>query len=120
MRRIINKYVKFIPYFYFISVTAYWFTMVNKTAGISAYPILLFGIPFLWQLIKPCKALNFTLAISFVCLSSYLVIAYFFDILQVINYTSFTRQLLFFSGVLVIGNLTMSLWMLRNSLLRVF
>jgi len=116
----ISKYTKFIPYLYFLSVIAYWFTTINKSAGISAYPILLFGIPLLWQLIKPNQKLNFTLGIVFVCLSSYVILAYLFDFLNIINWTESSKKLLFYGGLLVVGNFVMSLWIVRNSIKKVF
>ena len=86
--KIINNHTKFIPYLYFITITIYWFTIVNRSEGITAYPILLFGIPFLWQLIKPNKKLNFILGISFVCLSSYMILAYLSDFFNFISFSS--------------------------------
>ena len=116
----ISKYTKFIPYLYFISVIGYWFTFINKSEGLSAYPILLFGIPFLWQLIKPSQKLNFSLGIVFVCLSSYLVLAYLFNALHIVNWSTSAQRFLFYGGTLVIGNFVMSLWIIRNSLKKVF
>ena len=116
----ISKLTKFIPYLYFISVIVYWFTIINKLEGISAYPILLFAIPFLWQLIRPSKKLNFSLGIVFVCLSSYLILAYFFNLLNILNWTDTFEKLLFYGGILVVGNFIMSLWMVRNSIKKVF
>ena len=83
----ISKYSKFIPYLYFIAAIAYWFTDVNQNEGITAYPILLFAIPFVWQLIKPNKQLNFSLGIIFVCVSSYLILAYLSDFFNIISFT---------------------------------
>ena len=80
---LITKYSKFVPYLYFLTIIAYWFTDINKIEGISAYPILLFGIPFIWQIIKPNNRLNFGLGITFVCLSSYMIIAYISESLQI-------------------------------------
>ena len=116
----ISKYTKFIPYLYFISIVAYWFTIINKSEGISAYTILLFGIPFLWQLIKPNRELNFSLGIIFVCLSSYLVVAYIFNLLDIMNWSESSKRLLFYGGGLVAGNFIMSLWIIRNSIKKVF
>ncbi len=116
----ISKYTKFVPYFYFLSVIAYWFTDINKSEGISAYPILLFGIPFLWQLIKPNRKLNFSLGIIFVCLSSYLILAYLSDLFHIVNWTESSKKLLFYGGALVVGNFVMSLWIVRNSIKKVF
>jgi hypothetical protein len=116
----ISKYTKFVPYLYFLSVIIYWFTTINKSDGMSAYPILLFGIPFLWQLIKPSRKLNFTLGIVFVCLSSYLILAYISDLLNIINWTASAKKFLFLGGLLVVGNFIMSLWMVRNSIRKVF
>ncbi|MCK8480138.1 hypothetical protein [Psychroserpens algicola] len=116
----IHKYSKFVPYLYFLAVIAYWFTNVNKSEGITAYPILLFGTPFLWQLIKPNKKLNFTLGITFVCLSSYLILAYLSDIFHIIELSSRTKHFMVFGGVFVVANFIMALWMIRNSLNRSF
>ncbi|WP_458629083.1 hypothetical protein [Winogradskyella sp. PC D3.3] len=116
----LSKYTKFIPYLYFLSVIVYWFTTINKIEGISAYPILLFGTPFLWQLIKPSRKLNFSLGIVFVCLSSYLILAYLSDLLNLIHWTEHSKKLLFYGGLLVIGNFVMSLWMVRNGMKKVF
>ncbi|GGW71587.1 hypothetical protein DFQ11_10795 [Winogradskyella epiphytica] len=116
----ISKYTKFIPYLYFLSVIVYWFTYLNQSKGISAYLILLAGIPFLWQLVKPNKKLNFSLGIVFVCLSSYVILAYLFDLLHILQWPESSKQLLFYGGLLVIGNFVMSLWILRNSIKKVF
>ncbi|WP_178987727.1 hypothetical protein [Winogradskyella schleiferi] len=116
----VSKFTKFIPYLYFLSVIAYWFTTLNRLEGISAYPILLFGIPFLWQLIKPSRQLNFSLGIVFVCLSSYLIFAYLFDILNIIHWSESSKKILFYGGLLVVGNFVMSLWMVRNSIKKEF
>lgn len=117
---VISKYSKFIPYLYFITVIAFWFTDVNRTSGISAYPILLFGIPFLWQIIKPNNRLNFSLGITFVCLSSYMVIAYISDLMHIITISENTKQYLLYGGALVIANFVMALWIIRNSIKRSF
>ena len=118
--RIISKYSKYIPYLYFIAMVAYWFTDVNRAEGLSAYPILLFGIPFVWQLIKPSKKLNFSLGIIFVCLSSYMVMAYLSDAFQLIEIAERTKRFLILGGLFVVGNLFMSLWMIRNSIKQAF
>ncbi|WP_299111771.1 hypothetical protein [uncultured Winogradskyella sp.] len=116
----ISKYTKFIPYLYFLSVIVYWFTDINKSEGLSAYPILLFAIPFLWQLIKPNRKLNFSLGIIFVCLSSYLILAYLSNVLNIVNWSEASKRLLFYGGLLVVGNFVMSLWIIRNSIKKVF
>ena len=116
----ISKYSKFVPYLYFLAVIAYWFTNVNRSEGLTAYPILLFGIPFLWQLIKPNKKLNFTLGITFVCLSSYLILAYLSDMFNIVNVSDLTKQFMVYGGVFVVANFVMALWMIRNSLNRRF
>lgn len=116
----ISKYSKFIPYLYFIAIIAYWFTIVNKSEGISAYPILLFAIPFLWQVIKPNRKLNFTLGITFVCLSSYLILAYLFDAFNIVTLTNSAKQFIIYGGFFVMANFIMALWIIRNSLKRSF
>ncbi|MFT4611502.1 MAG: hypothetical protein ACJA1H_001992 [Glaciecola sp.] len=116
----ISKYSKFVPYLYFLAVIAYWFTVVNQSKGITAYPILLSGIPFLWQIIKPSKQLNFTLGITFVCLSSYMIVAYLSDVFNLINLSLQTKQFMLYGGVFVVANFVMALWMIRNSFKRSF
>lgn len=111
----VSKYSKYVPYLYFIAVIMLWFTNVNRSEGITAYPILLCAIPFAWQLIKPSKRLNFTLGITFVCLSSYLIVAYLSNLFDIVP-ISFMA----FGGLFVIANFVMALWMIRNSLNRSF
>ncbi|MEL0456927.1 hypothetical protein WJN01_11870 [Flavobacteriaceae bacterium SZ-1-7] len=115
MSSLINKYTNSIPYLYFTAVSAYWFTVINKEEGIAAYPILLFAIPFLWQIVKPNKNLNFTLGITFVCISSYLIIAFLSDALKLISLSCINEPLLY-GGILVFANFVMALWIIRNSL----
>lgn len=116
----IQKFSRFIPYFYFLAVIIYWFTDINRSEGITAYPILLFGLPFLWQLIKPNEQLNFSLGIIFVCLSSYMILAYLFDVLNIVNLSYLTKRFLILGGFFVIGNFVMALWMIRNSIKKAF
>ena len=115
--KIINTYANQIPYLYFIAVIALWFTNINQNEGITAYPILLFGIPFLWQLIKPNKKLNSTLGITFVCLSSYLILGYVSNLLNVPSITV-AKGVIIYGGFIVTLNFFMSLWIIRNSLRR--
>ncbi|QRM89543.1 hypothetical protein FG167_09980 [Lacinutrix sp. WUR7] len=117
---LITKYSKFIPYLYFLTIIAYWFTDINKIEGVSAYPILLFGIPFIWQLIKPNNRLNFGLGITFVCLSSYMIIAYISESLQIVNFSNVTKQVAVYSGLFVAANFIMALWIMRNSMKKSF
>ncbi|WP_047545152.1 hypothetical protein [Psychroserpens sp. Hel_I_66] len=116
----INKYSKFVPYLYFLAVIVYWFTEVNQSNGITAYPILLFGIPFIWQIVKPNRKLNFTLGITFVCLSSYIIVAYLSDVLNIVNLSNQTKQFMVYGGFFVVANLIMALWMIKNSLNKSF
>jgi len=115
--KIINTYANQIPYLYFIAVVALWFTSINQSEGITAYPILLLGIPFLWQIIKPSKKLNSTLGITFVCLSSYLILGYFSNLLNVPSLT-IAKGVILYGGIFVALNFFMSLWIIRNSLRR--
>ncbi len=116
MATLINKYTNSIPYLYFIAISAYWFTVINRTDGITAYPILLFAIPFLWQIVKPNKSLNFSLGITFVCISSYLILAFLSDMLKIISISYPLEQFSFYGGLLLFANLIMALWIIRNSL----
>ena len=116
----ISKYTKFIPYLYFLSVIIYLFTDLNQSSGLKAYPVLLFGIPFLWQLIRPNRQLNFSLGIVFVCLSSYLILAYLTDLFDIVNWSESSKKYLIYGGVLVLSNFIMSLWIVRNSIKKLF
>lgn len=116
----LSKYSKFIPYFYFIAITAHWFTSVNASNGITAYPILMFAIPFVWQLIKPNRNLNFSLGIVFVCLSSYMILAYLTDALHIVTISNSAKHFMLLGGLFVITNFIMSLWIIRNSVKKVF
>lgn len=118
--KFINEYTKFVPYFYFMSIVAYWFTDINKSEGITAYPILLLGIPFLWQIIKPNKSLNFILGITFVCISSYLILAYFLNILNMFSLSMSIKGFVAYGGIFVFLNFIMALWIIRNSIRRTF
>ena len=109
---------KYIPYLYFISVIAIWFTSANRSEGLLAYPILFLGIPFLIQIIKPTRKLNFTLGISVVCLSSYAIIAYLSDLFQIVDLSTTTKNLLFYGAIFIPTNFLMALWIIRNSLKR--
>jgi hypothetical protein len=111
-----TKITKVVPYLYFITISAYWFTIVNRSEGITAYPILLFGIPFLWQIIKPNKKLNFTLGITFVCISSYLILAFISDMLQIVSLSNPIKQFMMYGGLFVFASFIMSLWIIKNSL----
>ncbi|MBD0830561.1 hypothetical protein [Aestuariibaculum sediminum] len=113
-----NKYSNFVPYLYFVAASAYWFTLINQSEGISAYPVLLIGIPFLWQIIKPNKQLNFTLGITFVCLSSYLIFGYLLDLSNLTSFLPNTSALPFKGGIFVVCNFLMALWIIKNSLNR--
>lgn len=117
--KIINKYANLIPYLYFIAITLYWFTAINRSGGVTAYPILLFGIPFIWQIIRPNKRLNFTLGITFVCLSSYLILAYLSDVFDVPSLV-LAKGFIIYGGIFVLLNFFMSVWIIRNSLKQTF
>ncbi len=118
--KILNKYSKFIPYLYFIAVIAYWFTDVNRSEGITAYPILLFGIPFLWQVLKPNRKLNSALGITFVCISSYLILAYLSDVFDIVSFSRNAKSFMIYGGLFVSANFFMALWIIRNSLRKSF
>ena len=118
--KFINRYSKYIPYFYYITIIVFWFTSVNQSEGITAYPILLFGIPFLWQIVKPNQKLNFTLGITFVCISSYLILGYLSDVLNIISLSNKAKSFMVYGGLIVSTNFVMALWIIRNSLRRSF
>lgn len=112
-----RKYARFIPYLYFISVVIYWFIDINQNNGITSYLILTLGLPFLWQILRPNKSLNFTLGIIFICLSSYLILAFLSDIIRM---SSFNIKYLLYGSLFVFANFIMSMWIIRNSLNRTF
>jgi hypothetical protein len=117
--KLINKYANFLPYLYFIAITVYWFTDLNKTEGLTAYPILLLAIPFIWQLIRPNKQFNFMLGITFVCLSSYLIVAYISDLFNIPPLV-LAKGIIIYAGLFVVLNFFMSAWIIRNSIKRTF
>ncbi|MFD2824108.1 hypothetical protein ACFS5M_10525 [Lacinutrix iliipiscaria] len=117
---LISKYSKFIPYLYYLAIIVYWFTDINQNNGITAYPILLFSIPFLWQIFKPNQKLNFTLGITFVCLSSYMILAYLSDLLNITSFSNSAKYVAFYGGLFVSANFFMALWIIRNSIKRSF
>ena len=111
----IRQKARFIPYLYFISIIIYWFTDINKHNGSTSYLILVF--PFLWQIIKPNKSLNLTLGVVFICLSSYLILAFLSDIIRM---SSLNIKYLFYGSLFVIANFIMSIWILKISLKRTY
>ena len=110
----INKIANWIPYLYFISIAIYWFTDLNRSEGISAYPILLLTIPFIWQLLRPNRKLNFYLGICFICLSSYLILGYLSDLWNIPPMV-LAKGIIIYSGLFVLLNFVMSAWIIRNS-----
>jgi len=115
-----SKLSKYIPYLYFITIIIYWFTIINRSQGITAYPILFFAIPFVWQIIKPNKKINLYLGITFVCLSSYLILGYLLEVLDLMSLSKNSKYFFINGGLFVFTNFVMSLWMVRNSLKRSF
>lgn len=111
----ISKHARLTPYLYFISVITYWFTDINQDNGSTSYFILLLCIPFIWQLVKPNKVLNISLGITFTCLSSYLILAYLSDVLNITSF-SLARGFIIYGGIFVLANFIMSTWIIRNSL----
>ena len=113
--KMINKLIKYIPYLYFILVILYVFTDINQSYGIYAYPILLFGFPILWQLFKPNKKLNFAIGLTFVYISSFLILAYLSDVLG-FSKQQLAQGFIFYGGLFVLTNLVMAFWIIINSL----
>ena len=121
---LLHKYSKHIPYLYFIAFIGFWFTLTNRASGIIAYPILLFGIPFLWQLFRPNKYSNFLLGIYTHCILGifFIVLAFYFVSTSLTNSfeTYPNKHLLLYGGFLIPANFLMALWIVRNSLKRSF
>ncbi len=113
--KLLNRYANLTPYLYFIAIVLYWFTLLNKSNGIIAFPILLLIIPFLWQIIKPNKELNFVLGITFVCISSYVIVAQLANVLNIPSLI-LAKGVIIYSGIFVFLNFAMSAWIVRNSL----
>lgn len=118
--RLTYKFSKYTPYLYFISIIIYWFTIINRSQGITAYPILIFAIPFVWQIIRHNKRINMYLGITFVCLSSYLILGYLLELFDVMNLSIKSTRFITLGGLFVVTNFVMALWMVRNSLKRSF
>lgn len=112
----INNFIKYIPYLYFISIIIIWFVQFNESNGIWAYPILLLGIPFIWQVLKPSRYLNFLLGIMFVCISSYILALFAITNFQFIKFPDIGNYMLFYALILIPTNFMMALWIIRNSL----
>ena len=110
----INRFANWIPYLYFITITVYWFNDINKSQGLGAYPILLLAIPFLWQLIKPNQKLNFYLGLSFICLSSYMIVGVLSDLMN-IPPIILAKGVIIYGGLFALINFIMSAWIIRNS-----
>jgi hypothetical protein len=108
--KLLNRYYKLVPYIYFLTIIFVLFTNYNQSKGLIAYPILLLTIPFLWQIIKPNKALNFILGVSVVCLSSYLILGYLTNINILEDFNWSVKSSLF-----VCANFLMALWIIKNS-----
>ncbi|MBT8258369.1 MAG: hypothetical protein KJO49_07850 [Bacteroidia bacterium] len=115
----INKYANWTPYLYFIAIAIYWFTSVNRIEGLSAYPILLLAIPFVWQLVKPNRKLNFYLGLSFICLSSYMIVGVISDLLNIPPIV-LAKGVIIYGGLFALLNFVMSAWIIRNSYKRTF
>ena len=116
----LKTYSKFIPYLYFLTITIYWFTDLNRSNGITAYPVLLLGLPFVWQMIKPNRQLNFILGITFVCISSYLILAFIFDVFHMFSFSLPIKVFMIYGGIFIFLNFIMALWIIRNSIHRSF
>lgn len=111
--------MQLIPYLYFIIVAIIAFTDINRVKGIYAYPILLVVVPILWQLFKPNKILNFGLGVSFVYISSFLVLGYISDVFGISSQT-IAKEFIICGGLFVFTNFIMSFWIIGNSLKRTF
>ena len=118
MIKTLSTYTKHIPYLYFISIIAFWFTIINRNDGLIAYPILLLIIPFLWQIMKPHHYLNFLLGVSFISITSFLMFFFIFNQLHILNEPRFLYFLLIYGGIIIPANFIMAFWMIRNSLKR--
>jgi drug/metabolite transporter superfamily protein YnfA len=60
------------------------------------------------------------LGITFVCISSYLILAFLSDMLQIISLSHAIKQLMMYGGVFVFSSFIMALWMIKNSLNKTF
>jgi hypothetical protein len=49
-----------------------------------------------------------------------MILAYLFDMLNIVNLSYQTKRFLILGGFFVIGNFVMALWMIRNSIKKVF
>lgn len=111
----IAKFAKHIPHWYFITAIIISFTYFNRLSGIWAYPILFLGIPFLWQIIRPSQRLNTILGFSLICISSYLILGYLLEALNIIS-IEYLGDFLKYGIVLVFLGFVMASWIIRNTL----
>ena len=110
-------YANRLPYFYFIGLAIYWFSILLGKEILSAILVLLMSIPFLWQLIKPNRELNFVLGVIFVCISSYLIIGSLSDLFNLPSLIIASRVIIYGSFIAIL-NFVMSAWIVRNSVKR--
>ncbi|MGV6829950.1 MAG: hypothetical protein ACWA5P_00120 [bacterium] len=110
-------YANRLPYFYFIALAIYWFSILLGTEVLSAILVLLMCIPFLWQLIKPNRELNFGLGVIFICISSYLIMGSLADLFNLPSVVIASRVIIYGSFIAIL-NFAMSAWIVRNSVKR--
>ena len=70
----------------------------------------------IFQLIKPNKTLNLALGFTFICVSSYLILAYLGDIFKIFNITENSKSFILYGGLFVVSNFIMALWIIKNSI----
>jgi hypothetical protein len=49
-----------------------------------------------------------------------MILAYLFDVLNIVNLSYETKRYLILGGFFVVGNFVMALWMIRNSIKKAF
>ncbi len=112
----LNPLLRIVPYLYFIALTFVWYIALNKIIGTWAFLVFLLDIPFILQIVSPNSNKNFGLGITFVCLSCYLIFMFFFSKLGFMSLTPILEKVFLNSGALLILNLIMALWIMRNSM----
>lgn len=115
----LKDFSKYLPHLYFIALAIYGFTYFNRISSLAAYALFILAVPFIWQLIKPSERLNLTLGITSVCLTSYVIVAFLFNLLNIIALSESLKYSVTISCI-CIASFIMALWMIRNSLKKRF
>jgi len=97
--KMISKYASIVPYFYFFIILLFWFTDMSQNIRLILYSIFLLTLPLIWNYIKLNKQLNLSLSITFLCLTSHLVLLYLFQFFPFESFIQIANQLMMFACI---------------------